>query len=179
MSPIKKKNNRFFVAKIGRPHGLLGALRGFVVDGEHDFVGQLNSFVVEGLSYELEFLKQMPRHFIFKLVGIDTFEAALFFRGKSVFTTQKALLNYKKNLEKSSLKRGVYLAQEFLGESIFAEENGECLGEIVDYYDKAGAEGIFEIRLKNKTLILVPRDEDCLYRVGKEIFLRGKERFLV
>lgn len=116
-------------AKIGKTHGLNGALRVYSLSGEYNHLKKLKSCIVQladgnEITLDVEFARIQGELFLMKFKGYDTPESARKL-SKSIILIDRA--------DAPKLKKGEYYVADLYDMEVISE--GEKVGKVVSTFD--------------------------------------------
>ena len=119
-------------------HGIKGEVKVLPWVDDPEILCEFDRVRIDGREYEMESCRIQKTCNLVKLKGIDTMEAALLMRGKTV------------QLYREDVDDEVIFAAELIGVNVFC--NGESIGKIVDVLDYPG-NSVYVVRGKYEYMI--------------------------
>ena len=110
--------------EIVNTHGVRGEVKVLCWLDDPEMLCEFDRCRIDGKEYEMEQVRVQKTCNLVKLSGIDTMEAAMLMRGKTV------------ELYREDIDEEVIFAAELIGVEVYAE--GECIGKIREVLDYPG-----------------------------------------
>ena len=156
--------DKLLVAKISKPQGIKGELKCQVLtDVLALFNGKVQDFFVDGKEMLAERISLRQGDLYIKFRGIETRNDAELYRDKMISVPKEILEDF---LEDD------FLVGDLIGKVLY-DENGEKVGQIVDYEDY-GASGILTI-LENGHQYEIPLAGGFFIKSGKDLIVKREE----
>ena len=138
--------------EIVNTHGVRGEVKVLCWLDDPEMLCEFDRCRIDGKEYEMEQVRVQKTCNLVKLSGIDTMEAAMLMRGKTV------------ELYREDIDEEVIFAAELIGVEVYAE--GECIGKIREVLDYPGnsvyvVKGEFEYMIPAVKHFILSTDMDA------------------
>ena len=138
--------------EIVNTHGVRGEMKVLCWLDDPEMLCEFDRCRIDGKEYEMEQVRVQKTCNLVKLSGIDTMEAAMLMRGKTV------------ELYREDIDEEVIFAAELIGVEVYAE--GECIGKIREVLDYPGnsvyvVKGEFEYMIPAVKHFILSTDMDA------------------
>lgn len=144
------------IGKIINTHGLRGDLKVAPWCDGIEVYEYLQRVMIDGAAYEIESVKAHKGHFLLKLQGIDTIEAAERYKNK-VLTADEA--------DMPPLPEGVYYLRDIMGLAVY--EGEKHIGTIYDWIE-TGSSNVYVIRRPRGKDVLIPAIDQFIKGIDME-----------
>jgi len=162
-------DNLLNVGFINNTRGLKGEIKVIHYCDEKEQFSDIRNFIIDGKSFETEYVKYHKEQVILKLKGVDTVEDALTLKSKDIYAHRDEL---------PELLEGQYYIADLIGFKAYTDK-GDFIGEVADVIVSTASD-LFQIKAGEKNVLVpnIPEFIDEISVSDKKIIITPIEGLL-